>query len=67
MEEEEKKKEKLKEVKYRRSSLWKKAKERIASFPAAKWKGEEEAKKGRESKKKKKRTRTRQVVGKSGR
>ena len=49
--EEKKKKDKQKNVKYRRSSLWKKAKERIASFLAAKWKDEEEEKKGQKSKK----------------
>ena len=45
-----KKKDGKRKVKYRRSSLWKKAKERIASFLAAKWKEEEEEKKGRKSK-----------------
>ena len=38
-------------MKYRRSSLWKKAKERIASFLAAKLKEGEKEKKGRKSEK----------------
>ena len=59
-----KRKDKKKKLKYRRSSLWKKAKERIASFLSAKLKEEVEGMKSRNSEK---RSRTRQVLGKSGR
>ena len=47
VEEKEEEKDKKKNVKYRRRSLWEKAKERIASLLAAKWKGEAEEKKSR--------------------
>ena len=53
-----------KKVKYRRNSWWKKLKERIASFLAAKRKELEKEKKGRKSDKC---PGTRQVWGKSGR
>ena len=46
-----KKKDKKKKVKYRRSSLWNKAKERIASFLVANLKEGEKEKKGRKSEK----------------
>ena len=58
-----KKKDNKKKVKYRRKELLEKV-QRIASFLTAKRKEEEKAKKGRKSDK---RSRTRQVLEKSGR
>ena len=59
-----KKKDKKNKVKYRRSVWWKKAKERIAKLFAAKLKQGKKEKEGRNNGK---RTKTRQVLGKSGR